>query len=784
MAVTRTRRRRFLAVRRLFIGAIAVVGFIAVAAGVFVYRQFMETLPPIQAAVDYQPPTTTQIFAADGSLIGEFYSQKRYLVPLDRIPPYVRQAFISAEDDSFYQHQGVDANGILRAFVNNLIAGGKVQGGSTITQQVVKTVLLTPQKSYERKLKEIILSTRLEREVSKDDILSLYLNHIYLGSGAYGVAAAADEYFGKSIEDLTLAEAALLGGLPQAPSRYSPYTHWPEAKARQRYVLNRMYEEGYIDREQRDAAIIDPISLSSRKGSFQAAPYFVEHIRRLLEEQYGRTVLYELGLRVKTTLDPRLQEEAEASLRRGIDRITAEHGGYHGAYREMSHEERNNYLRLQEATFRGMDRPEAGFSYEALVSNVRGSSARVQVGPFGGDLVLPVSVTGKQAQLGLMDLVRAKLIDEDDGNGDHNGKLRFELDPSPLLEGALLAMEPTTGNVRAMVGGYDFDRSHFNRAIQAHRQPGSAFKPLVYAAAFDRNFTPASIIIDEPISYKDNGRMWTPQNFDKKFHGPTSLREALVQSRNVVTVRLAERIGLNYLTGYLPRFGLPGPIPRNLSISLGTLEVTPMELAIAYSTFANNGQRATPVMITEISDADGVVLEHNEPHVTQVLPPTTAYQMTSILQDVVRRGTGTAAKGLAQPTAGKTGTTNDLEDAWFVGYTPQLLAVVWIGFDNKRPLGPKSTGGKVSAPIWKDFMTDAMKDVPEGQFPVPDGLRCVNIDPQTGTRAGAGGAPYLECFRDGSEPQPGAVPAIPAVQMANDAPHRQPSALEFMKKDY
>ena len=780
MAATRTRRRPFLAVRRLFIGAVAVAGFIAAAVVVFLYRQFMETLPPIQAAVDYQPPTTTQIFAADGSLIGEFYSQKRYLVPLDRIPAYVRQAFISAEDDSFYEHKGVDANGILRAFVNNIIAGGKVQGGSTITQQVVKTVLLTPQKSYERKLKEIILSTRLEQEVSKDDILTLYLNHIYLGSGAYGVAAAADEYFGKSIEDITLPEAALLAGLPQAPSRYSPYRHWPEAKARQRYVLNRMYEEGYIDRETRDAAIVEPVSMASRKGSFQAAPYFVEHVRRILEEKYGRTVLYELGLRVKTTLDPRMQQEAETALRRGIDRLSAERGGFHNAYREMSHEERNNYLRLQEAAFRGMERPESGFSYEALVTNVRGSSARVQVGPFAGDLVIPVSPTGKQTKLGLMDLIRARVVEEDDANGDH-GPLRFEYDPGPLLEGALVAMEPTTGVVRALVGGYDFDRSHFNRAIQARRQPGSSFKPLVYAAALDRNFTPASVIVDEPISYKDNGRIWSPQNFDKKFHGPTSLREALTKSRNVVTVRLAERIGLSYLTNYLPRFGLQGPIPRNLSISLGTLEVTPMELAVAYSTFANNGLRATPVMITEISDAQGQVLERNEPQLTQVLPPTTAYQMTSMLQDVVRRGTGTAAQGLAQPTAGKTGTTNDLEDAWFVGYTPQLLSVVWICLDNKRLLEPKSTGGKVSAPIWKDFMAQALKDVPEGHFPVPDGLRCVNIDPATGTRAGAGGSPYLECFREGSEPQPGAVPA---VQMANDPSHRPPAALEFMRKDY
>jgi penicillin-binding protein 1A len=780
MAQRRTRRRPFLAARRLLLGAVGVAGVVAVAAGAYVYSEFMRSLPPIGAAVDYQPPTTTKIFAADGALIGEFYNQKRYLVPLDRIPAHVRQAFIAAEDDAFYRHTGVDATGIMRAFANNVMHGGKVQGGSTITQQVVKTVLLTPEKSYERKLKEMILSMRLEQELSKDDILALYLNHIYLGSGAYGVAAAADEYFGKDIGDLTVAEAALLAGLPQAPSRYSPYNHWPEAKARQRYVLNRMYEVGFLDRDARDAARLEPIALASRKGSFQAAPYFVEHVRRILEEQYGRTVLYELGLRVTTTVDLQRQQLAEAALRRGIDTLSTARGGFHEAYRQMSHEERDNYLRMQKQTYKGMARPEVGFSYEALVTNVRGSGARVQVGPFAGDLVMPKTITGKGPTLQLMDLIRVRALESDDDDKDH---LRFAYDPSPLLEGALVAIEPTTGAVRAMAGGYDFDRSHFNRVIQARRQPGSAFKPLVYAAALDRHFTPASVIVDEPISYRDNGRIWSPQNFEKKYYGPTSLREALTHSRNVVTVKLAERVGLSFLTSYLPRFGLPGPIPRNLSIALGTTEVTPMELAVAYSTFANNGLRPAPLFITEISDAQGQVLEHNEPQLVQVLPPTTAYQMTSMLQDVVRRGTGTAARGLAQPTAGKTGTTNDLEDAWFVGYTPQLLAAVWIGFDNKRPLGPKSTGGKVAAPIWKDFMEDAMAGIEEGRFPVPDGLRCVNIDPATGTRAAPGGsAPYLECFQEGSEPQPGAVPAVQVVE--HNPAERKPSTMEFMQKDF
>ncbi|MGD9765348.1 MAG: penicillin-binding protein 1A [Candidatus Binatia bacterium] len=781
MAERRTRHSPFLIARRLFAAAFAVMLLLVAAAAAFVYREFMASLPPIQAAVDYRPPVTTQVLAADGTLIGEFYSQKRYLVPLDHIPVFVRQAFIAAEDGDFYAHQGIDANGIMRAVVNNTMAGGRVQGGSTITQQVVKTLLLTPQKSYERKLKEMVLSMRLERELSKDEILSLYLNHIYLGSGAYGVAAAANEYFGKDISNVTVAEAALLAGLPQAPSRFSPYTHWPDAKARQRYVLNRMYEEGYIDRATRDAAAAEPIGLTRRKGSFQSAPYFVEHVRRLLEEKYGRTVLYDLGLRVRTTVDLRLQREAEGVLRAGIEQLSRKRGGYRDAYRKMSPEERENYLKLQKQTFKGLERPEPGFSYEALVTSVRGSSARVQVGPFAGDIALPKTPGGKTVALELMDLIRVRALEPDDESGDGARRLRFVYDPSPLLEGALVAIEPETGYVRALVGGYDFDRSHFNRAVQGRRQPGSAFKPLVYAAALDRNFTPASVIIDEPVYYRDHGRVWSPQNFEKKYYGPTSLRTALTQSRNVVTVRLTERVGMKFLTDYLPRFGLPGPIPRNLSIALGTLEVTPLELTVAYSPFANNGRLPEPIVITEITDAQGQVLERNEPHLAQVLPPTTAYQITSILQDVVHHGTGTAARGLGQPTAGKTGTTNDLEDAWFIGYTPQLLATVWIGFDNKRPLGPKSTGGRVAAPIWKAFMAEALKDLPEAKFPVPDGLRCVNIDPDTGTRAAPGTAPLLECFRDGSEPQPG---SIPAVQMVEQRRPREPSAREFMRKDF
>lgn len=772
---SRTRRRRFLVVRRLFVGTVLVALALAATLAAFVYGEITRDLPSIDAAVRYQPPVTTQILAADGTIIGEFYSQKRYLVPLEQIPLHVRQAFIAAEDDAFYRHRGIDATGILRAFVNNVVAGGKVQGGSTITQQVVKSVLLSPQKSYERKVKEVILSIRLEQELPKDQILALYLNHIYLGSGAYGVGAAAREYFDKDIADVTLAEAAMLAGLPQAPSRYSPYTHWPEAKARQRYVLGRMYEVGAIDRATRDAALRDPISLARRKGSFQAAPYFVEHVRRLLEDRYGRTVVYELGLRVHTTVDVRLQAAAERALRDGIDEL-GQRLATRGGFRAMDAHEREAYLRIQQNAFRGMDMPDPAFSYEALVTAVRPGGARVQVGPFTGDMLLPAGGNGKTPSLQLNDLIRVRVAD----GGEP--PLRFAYDPSPLLEGALLAIDPHTGYVRAMVGGYDFERSHFNRAVQARRQPGSAFKPLVYAAALDRNFTPASVIVDEPISYNDNGRIWSPQNYEKRYYGPTSLREALTHSRNVVTVKLADRIGIKYLIDYLPRFGLPGPLPRNLSIALGTTEVTPLELAAAYCTFANNGMRPVPIFITEITDQQGQVLERQEPALAPAIPGATAFQITSILQDVVTRGTGKRADGLDQPTAGKTGTTNDFGDTWFVGYTPQLLAAVWIGYDNKRPIGNKETGGKIAAPIWKSFMEVALAGIPPAEFPIPEGLKCVNVDRGTGARAGSATGMRLECFRPGTEPQPGAVPAVQLVD--NRDPDQGPSSLEFMRSDF
>jgi penicillin-binding protein 1A len=769
--------------RRVAFAVLVLALILAGAVGVIAYREITRTLPTLDAVVEYHPPVVSQVFSDDGTLIGEFYAEKRYLVPIDHIPMMVRQAFIAAEDEEFYQHQGIDVVSMMRAFLNNVVVGTKAQGASTITQQVVRALLLTRTKSYERKIKEIILALRLERELSKDEILGLYLNHIYLGSGAHGVAAAAREYFGKELPELTLAEAALLAGLPQAPSNYSPFQHWPRAKARQRYVLTRMYDANFISRAERDAALMQPIELASRKGgNFRAAAYFVEQVRRDLEGRLGYNGLYELGLRVYTTVNLDMQRAAEAALRAGLDDLAERHAAYRDAFRTLEPEQREQFLRQQHLQVHdGTLDPSR--SYDALVTSLRGATARVQVGPIAGELI-PDADGEKLPDLQLNDLVHVRVA-EGDGNGQ-----KFLLDPAPPIEGALVAIEPRTGFIRAMVGGYDFDRSRFNRVTQARRQPGSAFKPLVYAAALDRNFTMGSVVIDEPIFFQTAGKVWSPQNFEKKYFGPTTLHTALVQSRNVVTVKVANAIGVRYVVKYLKRFGFTGTFEPNLSIALGSAELTPMELALAFTTFANGGMRPTPISVREITDTSGRVLERNDPAVTEGIPAPTAFLITNVLQDAVKHGTGKRADGLGRPVAGKTGTTNDQTDVWFVGYTPQLLAAVWVGFDAKRSIGKRETGGKVAAPIWKSFMDVATKGMPIEDFAMPDGISC--FSPGEGSR---------ECYKRGSYPgnEPyESVPTDDGVRIVRgehpegeapppddqEQPQSPRSALEFLRQDF
>ena len=743
-------------VRNLFLFLFVMLLLFGGAAVGLVWWELTANLPAVETLAQYRPPVVTQVLADDGTVVGEFYFEKRYVVPIQRIPALVRNAFIAAEDDTFYEHRGINPLSIVRAVINDVVAGGKIQGGSTITQQVVKSLLLTPHKSYERKLKEMVLAVRLERQLSKDDILALYLNHIYLGSGAYGVAAAAEQYFGKRVEDLTLAEAALLAGLPQAPSRYSPFNHWPRAKARQRYVLERMTEVHFVSPAQAAAAAREPLALASRKGSYIAAPYYVEHVRRLLEEKYGEAALYGLGLRVHTGLNLRMQAAADAALREGLNDLAARQH-YAGAVRHLSPTEKDGFLRAQRERMdgHGLQRDQM---YEAVVTGTGHGVVRVQVGRFHGSLVpsKPRDPTSAETYR-IGDVVRVRLAASTGSATSYD----FVRDQEPTVQGAFIALEPDSGAVKALIGGYDFESSQFNRAVQGARQPGSAFKPLVYAAALDRNFTAASVIVDEPRSFQDHHALWMPHNYEEKYFGPTTLRQALTFSRNVVTVKLATRVGIKYLVKYIRNLGLRSALAPNLSLALGSSDVTLLDLAAVYGVFANQGQRVEPRFIIRVTDSQGNVIDENVPQTRQVISPETAYLITSMLQSVIERGTGRKAKTLNRPAAGKTGTTNDMDDAWFIGYTPQLLAGLWVGFDEKRSLGKGETGGRIAAPVWARFMERALDGEPILDFPVPAGISFAWINAHSGQRVPPGNGGLLECFRRGTEPALVVAPAQP-----------------------
>jgi penicillin-binding protein 1A len=716
-------------------------------AGVLLWQGIATDLPPVDRLLHYRPPAATRVLAEDGTQIGEFYFERRYLVPLERVPAFVRAAFIAAEDANFYRHGGIDFLGIVRALFRNLQRGTVVQGGSTITQQVVKSLLLSPEKSYRRKLREIILALRLERQLTKDEILYLYLNQIYFGSGAYGVAAAAQAYFGKEVDDLTLAEGALLAGLPQAPSRYSPVRHPDRAKARQRYVLAQMEEEHYITPAQRLAALQEDIVLAGRGPlSYTAAPDYVEHVRRILEDRYGGTAPYQMGLNVQTAVDLRMQKAAEAAIREGLEDLDRQRH-YAGALYHLEPSAVEPFLKRQ-----GNVPAAVGAAYSAVVIAARGDSVAVRVGSERG--VLDPNTPGWKKRRGNEplrpgDVLPVRVLSRDDPDG-----LRLTLDERPPVEGALVAIDPATGEVKAMVGGYDFRRSQFNRAVQSERQPGSAFKPLLYAAAVDRGYTAATLVFDGPISVA-NGNLpaWSPRNYNDRYFGWTTLRNALARSLNTVTVRVTESVGLSPLMESLKRFRVFRRMPpRNLSIALGSAEVSLLKLTQAYATFATLGERPSAMFIRRISDDRGNVIEEAEPRFERVLSPATAYIVTSMMQTVVERGTGRRAQALGRPCAGKTGTTNESRDAWFLGFTPDLVVGVWVGFDSERSLGKGATGGRVALPIWISFMERALEGRPITDFRIPPDVVFVNIDEATGLRAVPGRASVLEVFRRGTEP--------------------------------
>jgi penicillin-binding protein 1A len=641
----------------------------------------------------------------------------------------------------------VDVVSILRAAVRNMQRGSVAQGGSTITQQVVKSLLLTSEKSYQRKAREVMLAVRLERQLTKDQILYLYLNQIYFGGGAYGVAAAAQVYFGKDVSELTLAEGALLAGLPQAPSRYSPFRHPAHAKARQRYVLTRMDEEHFITPAQRVAALQQDIVLAGREPvAYSVAPDYVEHVRRILEDRYGGTAPYEMGLHVHTAINLDMQEAAEAALRHGLEELDG-HRRYAGALYRLERAAIQPFLARQK------DTPiRIGATYSGVVLDVAANEVTVGIGGERG--VIDPTTEGwtkrkGQGALSVGDVVSVTALGRAGARG-----LQLSLDENPPVEGALVAVDAATGHVKAVVGGYDFKRSQFNRAVQSERQPGSAFKPIIYAAALDHGYTPATLVFDGPIVLS-NGNLpaWSPKNYKNKYYGWTTLRTALVKSLNTVTVRVVDSIGLSALMDTLEDFGVYRQLPpRNLSIALGTAEVSLLNLVQAYAVFPSLGERPTPVFIVRITDDEGRIVERTEPEFKRVLSPSTAYMVTSMLQAVIERGTGTGALALGRPCAGKTGTTNDFHDAWFIGFTPDLVAGVWVGFDSERSLGEGASGGRVAVPIWTQFMEQALHGAPIRDFRIPPDVTFVNVDEATGLRAVSGRPSVLEVFRRGTEP--------------------------------
>jgi penicillin-binding protein 1A len=735
---------------------VVVAGVLAGAvAGFVLYRELSSDLPPVDQLLKYQPPTATRVFSDDGTLIGEFFVERRYLVPLARVPMHVRLAFLGAEDADFYRHPGVDPTSIVRAFVNNLRSGATRQGGSTITQQVVKNLLLTNERSWQRKAREAILALKLETKLSKDDILYLYLNQIYFGGNAYGIAAAAKTYFDAEVEDLTLAQAALLAGLPQAPSRYDPLRQPKQAIARQHYVLSRMAEQGFITKEQYTAALGEDLHFAPRRpGVYLGASWYVEHVRRLLEDRYGPAAA-QLGLRVHTAVDLRLQDAAEKALQQGL-RDLDRRQGFRGPVTHLEGKEVPAYLKHQ-AESRSIDDTHRN----AVVMAVRSDRLDVRTAWESGTVPSEGLYWGKTrltpSTFHLGDVAAVKMVDR---NAD--GSVRFMLDQDPQVEGAFVSIDPYTGQVKAMVGGYEFGRSHFNRAVQARRQPGSSFKPFVYAAAMENGFTPASIVTDGPISFSFGGQTWSPHNFKDKYYGPTALRWALTRSLNTVTVRLVDKMGIDTVRRYIGRFGFERPLPRNMSIALGSAEVTPLEMVRAYGVFATLGKLFDPIFITGVTDADGNVIDFGgtRPHFERVMDPGVAFVVTSMMQSVVEKGTGQKAKELGRPVAGKTGTTNDTHDAWFVGFTPDLLAGVWVGFDSERSLGSHETGGVAACPIWTQYMKVALEGQPVTDFTVPKDVTQVHIDPGSGLRSYPGGPAVLEYFVAGTEPNETGSPPV------------------------
>ncbi len=780
---------------RLFISA-AILSFVMLLLGGGYLLFLMTTLPKVDRLTDYKPPIVSQLFSDNGTLVGEFFLERRTVVPVDKIPPKLIQAFVSAEDSHFFQHKGLDYLGIFRAALKNIISFSKKEGASTITQQVARSMLLTPEKKFSRKIKEAILAKRMEEKLSKDEILYIYLNQIYLGGGSYGVQIAAETYFGKDVNQLNLAEMAMLAGLTKGPELYSPIKHLDRARERQHYVLQRMVTEGYISSAEAEHARRTPVVITSRKKvNPMESAYFLEHIRIQLEQKYGEDLLYKGGLKIYTTMDADMQRAAYENVVSGLKAVDKRQG-FRGPSRRLAEDEVETFCRKVEQGISSATLKQ-GETYKGVVVAVNESRREVtvrvgdRIGTLDRQQMAWAGKTPLSSRFGSTDssgrtispgaVLEVAVVTPDNGKQG----ARFALDQAPLAQAALVAIDPLSGQVKALVGGYDFRSSQFNRALQARRNAGSAFKPIIYAAALDRGMTAATIINDSQVEYPSgSGKTWKPRNYDNTYRGPVTMRTALTNSINVVSVKILEHIGVDYAVDYARKLGITSPLAANLTMALGSSSITPLELTSTYTVFASGGFKTTPYFITRVEDGSGMILEEYQPpsiptfaamtsaqvlsddtvdaagspytqqqSATPVITPETAYLITNLMQSVVTSGTGQRAKALGRPVAGKTGTTNDMKDAWFIGYVPQLVAGVWVGYDQERSLGAGGSGGQAAAPIWTGFMQRALATMPAKPFTPPEAISFVAINPRTGRLARpVSTGSITECFLSGTEP--------------------------------
>ncbi|HEY8617717.1 MAG TPA: penicillin-binding protein 1A [Phenylobacterium sp.] len=757
MDPTESRPERWVAIAGVVVlSAIAVAGFAAAIWAAWLFHD----MPDAADLADYHPPTATRAYAWDGTLIGEFSRERRIYVPYDAIPPRLAQAFLSAEDHNFFKHSGVDVSGFGRAMARNVFnvaQGRRLEGGSTITQQVAKNILLTNDQTIGRKLKEAILASRLEQTLSKERILELYLNEIWLGYRSYGVGAAAYNYFGKSISELSIAEAAYLAAVPKGPDNYHPIRRKRQALERRNWVIDQMAGHGWISREEARLAKAEDLRVQGEptRAKYRDADYFVEEVRRRGLNTLGDK-LTEGGYYMRTTLDPRLQSAARLALMNGLEAYDRRHG-WRGAWGNVT------TLAGWEQIARKRTRPAERRTWlQAVVTSVAGGTVQVQTidGQKGAIAAEDVAWARRGKGIGTGDLIFVAAAE--------NGQPGFRLKQVPAVNGALVAMEPHSGRVLAMVGGYSFSLSSFNRATQAMRQPGSAIKPIVYAAALENGYTPASVVMDAPITLAGaGGQAWTPENYEKKYYGPLQLRKGLELSRNAMTVRLAQGVGMTKISGLAERLGVTKKMDRVLAMALGSGETTVFRMAGAYSSFVNGGRKVEPHLIELVQDREGKVIYRHDgrdcprcdagfsgaespripPSGAQVMDPITAYQITSMLQGVVQRGTAASASSLGYPLGGKTGTTNDYRSAWFMGFSPDLVVGIYVGFDDNRSLGDGETGSQSAVPIFIDFMKVALEGVEKKEFKAPKNAKFALV---RGIR---------EAFRPGTEPRVATAPA-------------------------